>query len=126
MGEKIKYHPIEKRTPEGQRWVVVSSAEVAIRALAKIGIEKPSAEIIQTLVLKAKSNRATWDLFQQRAHELRLKELESLLTGIVDQTQMTAALCNIHRRYAEIDGDQDRNFNYLDRIILGNNTGENQ
>ena len=127
MAEKIKYHPIEKRTPEGRRWIVVSCGEVATRAVRNMGME-PTPPVIKALVQKAKSNPATWEILHNKAHELRIKELEILLNQrvITNRAPIDVALTRLNRKYAEIDMDPARNYCYLDGIVLDGDVDESQ
>ncbi len=118
-----KYKQIEKRTPEGRRWVVVSCGEVACRAVRKMGLE-PNQATVLGLIKRAKSNRAVWEIFITKAHELRVRELSSLLKGVVGHGEIDSALVALNQKYAGINEDPERNFSYLDDIVLGNGVDE--
>lgn len=122
---------IEKNTPVGRRWVVVSVAHIAIWVLKEHGIVDPKEREIKDVVILAKRSSDAWDTMQTRAHKLRLIEMTNL-TGPLDEEakldgkRIKKALCQLHVKYERINEDSKENFSYLDEIIFDNHVGESK
>ena len=107
--------------------MVVSCGEVATVAIRKMGGE-PTPSAIKILVQKAKSDPATWEVLRNKAHEFRVRELETLLNqGVVaGRASINVALTRLNRKYAEINMDPAGNYGYLDVIVLDGDVDESQ
>lgn len=125
MIERSKHRPIEKNTPEGNRWVVISCVATAAIALKRMGV-KPMEGEIMTFIKKAKSNPQVWELFMEKAHRVRASELGRVMGEDQGPEGLKGALVALNQKYRRINEDRRRNFSYLDDIVLENGMDESQ
>jgi hypothetical protein len=117
--------PIERGTPEANRWVVVSCAEVAARTLQRLSAEV-TPKAITARIMSVKTKPAAWRRLMEEAHYLRVEEFTDFLGKGRTLKAKNRARSRLNQKYAEINEDPNRNFSYLDEIILGKTPEENQ
>lgn len=111
-----------KELPWARRWYVVPIGNAAENALLSANYEV-SEKTIKAIIRHAKKNFFHWGLLERKAAALRTLEKEAMKAnyleqGMTEQQAENGADREIERKYTDIDLDSDRNYSFLDPILL--------
>ncbi len=111
-----------KELPWARRWYVVAIGNAAEKALLSANYEV-SEKTTKAIIRYAKENPSLWGFLKREAAALRIFEQEAMKANYMEQGMTERQAENrvegeIERKYTDIDLDPDRNYSFLDPILL--------